>query len=252
MNDQLQNPQLEGGSYQQIAGSTGILLFHGFGATTAEVRPLADYLFQLGFSVSCPLLPGHGTSTDDINKRHWQEWLEAGEAAYQSLKAVCENIIVAGESMGGLVTLQLGTRHPEITGLMLFAPALRIRYTAGRVIATVLSPFTSTIKKPASAAGPGDKLWQGYKVYALRAMRQLFSFQKNTIEKLPGVTQPTLIVHGRNDRSVHPDVPGMIAQKINSEIIEIHWMNRSGHCVIIDAEKEAVFHICQNFIQRIT
>lgn len=248
--DQLQNPHLEGGPIHWKAGPVGILLFHGFGATTAEVRPLGTYLNNHGYSIAAPLLPGHGTSTSDINTRRWQEWLDAGESAYQCINNDCETVFVAGESMGGLVAINLAVKHKQIAGLMLFAPALQIRYAWVRWVATILSPFAGTIRKPASAASPGDDLWQGYKVYALKAMKQLFSFQAYTRQQLHAVGQPVLIISGKNDRSVHPQVPDYLAKHVTSTQIELHRMEQSGHCVVLDAEKEAVFETCLDFIHR--
>jgi hypothetical protein len=61
-NSALQNPHLEGDSFTWESGPLGILLLHGFTATTAEVRPLAKLLHQDGYTVSGPLLPGFGTT----------------------------------------------------------------------------------------------------------------------------------------------------------------------------------------------
>ena len=43
----IKNPHLKGGPFFWGAGPTGILLVHGFTATTAEVRPLAQALQRL-------------------------------------------------------------------------------------------------------------------------------------------------------------------------------------------------------------
>jgi Esterase/lipase len=60
-----QNPQLKGKSIYWPGNATGVLLIHGFTATTAEVRLLADAFKKQGLTVSAPLLPGHGTSPQD-------------------------------------------------------------------------------------------------------------------------------------------------------------------------------------------
>ena len=60
------NPHLEGDSFFWEGGEVGILLIHGFTATTAEVRPLAEFLHKNGYTVAGPLLPGHYTKPDDL------------------------------------------------------------------------------------------------------------------------------------------------------------------------------------------
>ena len=50
----IHNPHLEGEPFFWEAGPVGVLLIHGFTATTAEVRPLAKILQQDGYTVSGP------------------------------------------------------------------------------------------------------------------------------------------------------------------------------------------------------
>ncbi|WP_390479735.1 alpha/beta hydrolase, partial [Frankia casuarinae] len=42
-------------------GSVGVLLVHGFTGSPGSMRPWGEYLSAVGLTVSCPLLPGHGT-----------------------------------------------------------------------------------------------------------------------------------------------------------------------------------------------
>ena len=52
----------------------GILLVHGFTGSPASMRPWAEYLNQRGYTVKVPLLPGHGTTPEDLNLVKWEEW----------------------------------------------------------------------------------------------------------------------------------------------------------------------------------
>ena len=64
----LVNPELEGDAFFWKGGDKGILLIHGLTATTAEVRPLAKRFHDEGFTVSAVLLPGHGTTPEELIK----------------------------------------------------------------------------------------------------------------------------------------------------------------------------------------
>ena len=66
LNNYMKNPQLDGEDFFVQGNSTGILLIHGFTATTTEVRLLAENLHHVGFTVAGPLLPGHGTHPEDL------------------------------------------------------------------------------------------------------------------------------------------------------------------------------------------
>ena len=81
----LLNPELEGGSFFWKGGETGVLLLHGLTATTAEVRPLAKRLFNEGYTVSGILLPGHGTTPENLSQTHRRDWIQASEEAYIKL-----------------------------------------------------------------------------------------------------------------------------------------------------------------------
>jgi carboxylesterase len=250
-NSALQNPHLEGDPFIWEGGPLGILLLHGFTATTAEVRPLAKLLHQDGYTVSGPLLPGFGTTPTEANRCRWQDWARAALDAYQRLTESCLAVFVGGESMGGLLALHLASQRSEIAGLLLYAPALKSYARFTPLAGLLLSPFIKTIHKKPVSTPTTDARWQGYQVYPLPAATQLFKLARLVRQSLPEVDQPLLVVQGRRDFSVHPSVPDIIARKTRSEIKEIHWMEHSTHCVILDDELDQVSHLTLRFLQRV-
>lgn len=100
-NQHLHNPYLDGDPFFWEAGPVGIFLSHGFTATTVEIRPLAKNLHEQGYTVAAPLMPGHGTHPKDLNRVHWQDWLEAGKETLEKLFQTCEHVFVGGESWAG-------------------------------------------------------------------------------------------------------------------------------------------------------
>ena len=107
-------------------GPNGALVLHGFTGTPQSMRGLAEAFAAAGFAVELPLLPGHGTSVDDLDTTTFADWSEAAEQAYSELAARCDRVVVAGLSMGAMLAAWLATRHPEIAGLVVingaFAP----------------------------------------------------------------------------------------------------------------------------------
>ena len=108
LNPHLHNPELLGEEFFWSGGPVGILLCHGYTATTAEVRPLARCLHAAGYTVAGLLLPGHNTSPADLNRVRWQDWVKAFDAMLDRLYARCETVIVGGESTGGVLSLYRG------------------------------------------------------------------------------------------------------------------------------------------------
>ncbi len=98
----MKNAHLDGDAFLIEGNDIGVVLLHGFTATTAEVRLLADYLRGFGYTLAAPLLPGHGTQPAELNKTSWLDWYAAAEGAYLELRGKCTKVFVCGESMGAL------------------------------------------------------------------------------------------------------------------------------------------------------
>ena len=245
----LYNPQLEGSPFYWKGGSEGILLIRGFSATSAEVRPLAQSLHLSGYTVAAPLLPGHYTNPHDLNRVHWQDWVNTVEEWYQRVRLQCNSIVVGGEATGALLSLFLASKHPEIVALLLYAPALRLN----------LSPIETFLLHPLALFVPwlpkknldSNDLWQGYSVNPLKGVIQLLCLQKKDRPILPEIRQPILIIQGKNDITVHPGVPDEIFNQVRSTIKEKYWMDHSAHCVIIDQEFDRVIGLTVQFLNRV-
>ena len=245
----IKNPHLEGGPFFWEAGPIGILLAHGFTATTAEIRPLATSLHSYGYTVAGPLLAGHYTNPDDLNCVHWKHWVSSVEEMYQKICASCDAVFVGGESTGGLLALFLSSEHAEVSGILTYAPALRLTLTRWQILKLYLaSPFIPYFEK----SGKDDDLeWQGYTLYPLKGAVQLLNLQRIVRKRIPDIKQPLLIVQGKLDQTVHHTVPSMLNNKIGSSYKEVHWMKNSTHCVALDKEREKVAQITMNFISKV-
>ena len=245
----MKNPQLKGGPFFWEAGSTGILLIHGFTATTAEVRPLAQALHTRGYTVSGPVLPGHDTYPEDINRFTWRDWVASVEQAYQDLAKHCQRVLVGGESTGGLLALYLAAQHPEISGVLTYAPALKlIMNPFDQVKLRLIAPFVPYLPK----GGEDDDLpWKGYTVNPLKGVVQLLKLQQQVLPQLPKIHVPILIVQGKLDTTVDASVPQTIYDQVSSDVKEIHWMEKSSHCVAIDCEFDQVAALTIQFIQKV-
>jgi carboxylesterase len=246
----LVNPHLEGGPFFRKAGPHGVLLVHGFTATTAEVRPLAKALHAQGYTTAGPLLPGHGSTPAQLNRTRWQDWYTAVEECYQELAGSCEKVYVGGESLGGLLALLLASHYPEITGVMVYAPALRFKSPTVTTLVSLLSPFIPFRAKAQNPPTAADSRWQGYRVNPLRGVTQLSRLQRVVRQRLPLVRQPLLVVQGRLDRTIAVESGEMVYENAGSEQKELHWFEQSGHCVLIDCEMEPITSLTLHFLKQ--
>lgn len=250
INSYLQNPHLPGQAfYLPSSGPDAVLLLHGLTATCAEVIGLGQVLHQAGYTVRGPLLPGHGTCPADLNRTRWQDWAAAAESAYQDLAGRYRRVFVGGESNGGLLSLYLAAHHPEIAGVLAYAAAMQLRLPAWQqTLLPLLGLFIASIPKNDA---PGNPNWQGYNVNPLRAIWQLTRLQKETRPRLANIRQPVLVVQGRKDTTIDPASAEIIYYNIGSRVKELHWLEKSGHCVLLESEQEEAARLALRFMERI-
>jgi carboxylesterase len=242
------NPHLEGGPFIWEGGPTGVLLIHGYTATTAEVRPLASALYSQGYTISGPLLPGHNTRPKDANLYRWRDWMRTVEESYRQLAARCQRVAVGGESTGALLALYLAGEHPEVAAILAYAPALKLKMSPLQTaLIRLLAPFVPCIRKGDMG---DDPYWQGYRVYPLKGARELLRLQRQVRRCLARINRPLLLVQGRLDATVDPVASEIIHREVHSAVKELHWMPNSQHCVIIDREREQVNQLTLDFLHR--
>lgn len=238
-----QHPELDGTAFF-LEGDTnknaGMLFVHGFTATTVEVRQIASFFYKQGFTVAAPLLPGHGTTPADMNKKRMNDWIAAVENTYQELSKRVSNIYVFGESMGALLSLNLASTHSEVKKLFLFSPALRID---GLWQSLFIWPFIQYVFKKNT---DGQMLWQGYNVVPLRAGAQLFKLQKKTKKLLKFIKTDCAIFQGKKDKTINPLGTIETYNLLGSENKELIWLEESSHCILLDKELPTVLQMCKN------
>jgi len=244
--DYFQNPHLDGNPIFWPAGPKGILLVHGFTATTAEVRILAESFRTLNWTVSAPLLPGHGTHPQEMNRVKYHHWIECVNEAYLALKKQCHFVVVAGESMGAVLCLYLAQKYTKISAILLYSPAVKIKNLCFSKLIKYLFPM---LKKPNYY--PQDKFWQGYRVYPMNAAHEFYKLQRIVARNLPMIKQPALILHGKYDKTIDPDSAQMVYNQIRSQKKRISCLPNSGHVMLLGPEIEDVVDITREFLNEV-
>ena len=125
--DLMQSVTVQTGAQPVVAdgGPVGVLVCHGFTGSPRTVRPWAEHLAAAGLTVRAPRLPGHGTTWRDLNRTGWQDWYGAAEQAFAELSGKCEQVFVAGISMGACLGFRLAeTQGAKVSGLVVVNPSL--------------------------------------------------------------------------------------------------------------------------------
>ena len=240
-----QPEHLDPSAYAVHGGSLGALLIHGYTGSVAETRPMGEYLAARGFTVRCPLLPGHGLIPETLTRIRWQQWAEEVEAALQELQGLCRHIFVGGLSLGSLLTLELGARHPTLAGLIAMAPAIKVQNR--------LLPLTLILRyfmkyPPMEVLGDDDlgdpqaiqRIWC-YDEVPLWGAGEVYRLQRRVVRSLVHIRPPLLIFQGRRDADLDPEAAQILYDRVGSEDKTLIWLEHSGHNLLADGERTAVW-----------
>jgi carboxylesterase len=215
-------------------GSHGVLVLHGFTGNPQSMRPLAEAVAAAGYSVDLPLLPGHGTSLDDVLPTRWDDWSQAAEAAFQGLVARCDKVAVAGLSMGGALTCWLAEQHPEIAGIAVVNPLIEApddEFRAG--IRALLEAGTEVFDAIGSDVAMEGAVESAYPGTPLAAVLSLFEGADSVAAHLGDIHCPVLLLNSRTDHVVDP-VSGDVLERSAGGPVERVFLERSFHVATID------------------
>jgi carboxylesterase len=240
-----QPAHLDPSAYNADGGPWGALLIHGFTGSVAETRPMGEYLAARGLTVRCPLLPGHGTTPLRLTRIRWQAWAEAVESALDELQCRCRAVFVGGLSLGSLLTLWLGAGRPEIAGLIVMAPAIkvqdrRIPLTLGLRYVLKYNPKGGMGDSDLGDPQASDRIWC-YDDTPLWGASEVYLLQRRVRKLLPRIVQPVLIFQGRRDKHLDPQAARIVYEAVASPDRTLVWLENSGHNVLADGEREALW-----------
>ncbi len=228
-------------------GKTGVLLLHGFIGNASEMEEMADYLASKGMTVFVPTLPGRGLNPKDMIKTTRQEWLDVAIENLKDLKGECSRVFVGGQSMGGTIALHLAANN-KVDGVISLATPVWINpiYRWSKLIKYIVK-FATRVK--IDVRDPeGKKKYRGYNRIPLASVGHLSDLVKQVRAELPRVRAPLLIVHSKADQTIVTTNARIIYDRAGSSKKKILLLEKSGHLLSLDYEREEVFKEACNFI----
>ncbi len=232
-------------------GPHGALVLHGFTGNPQSMLGLAQALAGAGLAVELPLLPGHGTSVDDMLSTGWPDWSAAAESAYQALAARVDKVVVAGLSMGGSLTAWLASRHRDIAGIVCVNPALSVPAELVTGIEEMIAGGVDRI--PAIGGDVADPAGQE-KAYDATPLAPLLSLAAAGDElggDLGKIACPVLIMTSTQDHVVEPSNSDVLAAGVGGPVERV-TLERSYHVATLDYDKDIVNEHAVEFALRVT
>ncbi len=231
-------------------GKTGVLLIHGFTGSPGTMKVLGEALSEDGYTVSGIRLPGHGTHITDMENATWQNWLAEARSGALELQEQCDNVVICGLSMGGLLALILASELP-VEGVVTIAAAMELT--------DKLSNLAWLFKYFVRYRGDGKRddnehpYKISYGVTPIRKVPDLLKLQKIAKAGLHNIRCPLLIMRAMKDETVTQNAADIIHNgTINSKKREIFNLENSKHLCTVDNEANIIINKLREFIKDCT
>ncbi len=234
-------------------GPHGALVLHGFTGSPHSVRDLARALAGAGMAVEAPLLPGHGTSMDDMLGTVWDDWYGAVERAYVELAARVDRVVLVGLSMGGTLCVTLAADHPEVAGVAAINPYIDPPAESFRdILRGLLSEGIDVIPaaggKDIADPGAAEASYEGTPIPPLLSLCEALD---RLAPRLATVTCPLLVVTSRQDHVVPPVSSDVLADAVSGPVERV-WLERSRHVATLDLDREELERRVVEFASQVT
>lgn len=227
----------------------GVLLIHGFTGSPHSMRGVGEYLAARGIAVTCPLLPGHGTTWQDLNTKRLQDWVDATESSFHELSDRHDEVYLVALSFGAALALDLAARYPErVAGIVTLAGFVHTK-DPRKFLAPIIRYLVRSLPPVGNdIAAPGmDEIC--YDRFPTRAAYWMLKMLDRARRTLGAVTAPILVMHGRNDKTVAPYNARLIYDSVGSTDKDLAYMERSSHVITLDYDKDDVFERTFAFIK---
>jgi esterase/lipase len=241
---------------RSLPSRTGILLIHGYMAAPEEVRPLAEFLHERGYTVYAPRLRGHGTSPEDLARRSWEDWLQSVERGYLILANSCNEVVLGGFSAGaGLALLAATNSLYRVRAVFAINPAIRLRRKSAKLAPALVlwhKLVDKLVKDEAQThfvPNEPENPHINYLRNPISGVKELVELMYMVSERAELIKIPTLVIQGSDDPVVHPEGSRELYQKLGSVDKELAMFNCDRHGIIRGEVSKRVFSRIEEFLQ---
>lgn len=240
-------------AFTTLGGGPTVLMLHGIGGGHLAFAPQVETLASAGYRAVAWDMPGYGHSAP-IEPYTFKGLAQSCIALIEGLK--CQDVILLGHSMGGMVAQEVVARRPDLVSkLVLCGTSPAFGKPDGEWQREFIAQRTAPLDAGKTMAdlaevlvpqmvGPGS-LPEGVRLAThcmglvpaatyRRALECLVTFDRR--ENLPHIQVPTLLVAGEQDRNAPPAVMKKMADAIpRSTYIE---MKGIGHLQNLEAPED--------------
>lgn len=229
----------------------GILLLHAYSGSSNDVRMLSRILEKNDYTVSAPILTGHGTFEPlDILAASVEDWRQDARQAFLQLRKECEEVAIFGLSMGGILAMDLlEEEHPESIGGGLFCSPL---FKTENQVPENFFRYAEQVYQTVGL----DPVLQAEK---LGQIRELVGGQLQAIEalgeqvakRLSLLQVPIYLAQGGKDEMIAATTVYQTLKALPQTDVSLHWFAESGHVITVDPVHKQFEATVLNFIENL-
>ncbi|AMV48900.1 MULTISPECIES: alpha/beta hydrolase [Paraburkholderia] len=238
--------------------SHAVLMLHGLSSSPLELRYLARFLNDEGFTTCVPVLNGYTAGSQEQAMEHW---LDAATREYDALAARYERVSICGLSIGAALALALVHRRPQAQAVALLSLTLAydgwaIPWYRFLLNWAYYSPLRSRYRyresapyglrndalraKIARAMERDDFSEVGPSTISLPALHEASRLAASVRSQLRAIRNDCLIIHAIDDETSSPRNPRVVSSSIGSSFLRTIWLDDSYHMITSDNEREIV------------
>lgn len=231
--------------HRQGSNNAAVLLVHGGGDTPQTMRHLADAFAARGYSVTAPLLPGHGRDLATFDRYDANAWYDAVKREFDALRATHGWVGVIGLSMGGALSARLAAETKRVDALVLASPYLSMPI-AGSIVARTapvwgtLFPVIRTASDRSVLDPAARAVSLGYGAMTHRSLQALRQTAARGSAALPRIIAPTLVIQSTTDNRVSTAATKRAFETIGATEKKLEWIEGAGHVITVDYGWEGV------------
>lgn len=219
-----------------LEGNNGysILLIHPLAETPIIMKEFAKKLNKKGYTVSVPLLPGHGSSFGDLIKSNFNLWYDCVKEEYLKLTEHSK-VMVCGMSIGGTMSVKLAEEFDPVAVATINAPIIGFD--------VVSDVYGLGVKTPDIKPETLDL----YKEHRTIYFHEVIEIGQT--ENLKKITCPLFILQGSLDQQRYKTSSHMLLSYASSETKQRKDYPRSRHLLLVEADKKEAMKDIYRFFE---
>ena len=221
------------------SNQAAVLLVHGGGDTPQTLSHVAEAFSARGYSVTAPLLPGHGRDLATFDQHDADDWYAAVTREFDSLRRTHSWVGVVGLSMGGALSARLAAETGRVDALVLASPYLSMPVGGSLLAQTapiwgMLVPALPTGSERSVLDPSARAVSLGYGAFTHRALRALYRTASSGFAALPNVAAPTLVIQSTTDNRISTAATQRAFERLGTSDKKLEWIEGAGHVITVD------------------